>query len=209
VAAARKPLTARSRPTGIDCALRAPSRRRRLPKSSPWSNTTRWVRPSMPLAFEQSGHSRPHRNGNSATHSCTARRTRRAPTCGAARRARGSRDCRRRARSLPSGASSRRWSSRRPAGKQQRFEEGALGDDVQAQGRFVEDQQVRALRQRQREVDAGAFAARQLGDLLLGLHVEVAHAPGDSALRSSVGTGGAASRPVRRCASRPAGCVLR
>ena len=57
---------------------------------------------------------------------------------------------------------------------QQRFQERALGDHVQAKRRFVQHQQFRPLRERQREVEAGAFAARQLPDLLLRQHVVVA-----------------------------------
>src|SRR4249919_4399263 len=49
----------------------------------------------------------------------------------------------------------------------QRFEERPLGDDIQAERGFVEHQQFRPLRQREREVETGAFAARELPDLLL------------------------------------------
>ncbi len=44
---------------------------------------------------------------------------------------------------------------------QHRFEECALGHDIDAQRGLVEDQQLRTLRERHCEVDAGTFTTRQ------------------------------------------------
>ena len=55
------------------------------------------------------------------------------------------------------------------------FEEGTFGHDIQAQRRFIKDQQLRRLRHGDRKVHAGTLATRQFAHALLGGNVEVVH----------------------------------